>query len=138
MSLFLNRAAKLDVKRLVPLLFMLRGVLRIDVAETYLGGSSASIVLGTELSLLRANNKPVLASPRDITHCPANNPFRYSKFPKYLPLFLDILYQTFNFYTLKCFSYNFTFHQIFLILHLYFPNRYAFLDSDVKLSRSIP
>lgn len=67
MSLFLSRAAKLDVKRLVPLLFMLRGVLRIDVAESYLGGSNASIVLGIELSLLRANNKAVvLASPRDI------------------------------------------------------------------------
>lgn len=64
MSLFLSRAAKLDVKRLVPLLFMLRGVLRIDVAESYLGGSNASIVLGTELSLLRASNKAVvLASP---------------------------------------------------------------------------
>lgn len=46
---------------------MLRGVLRIDVAESYLGGSNASIVLGTELSLLRANNKAlVLASPRHI------------------------------------------------------------------------
>lgn len=31
LSLFINRAAELDVKRHVPLLFMLRAMLRIDV-----------------------------------------------------------------------------------------------------------
>lgn len=53
LSLFINRAAKLDVKRHVPLLFMLRAMLEIDVLSEKLDESSASIVLDTALLLLR-------------------------------------------------------------------------------------
>lgn len=130
------------MKRLVPLLFMLRGVLRIDVAESYLGGSNASIVLGIELSLLRANNKAVvLASPRDIPlSCKyllvtrnSRNTFsltyhiiRYSiLLSNYTSLAPKNYYFSDNLNSLSSsisFSYNFTFDQIicrFSISHVH-------------------